>query len=30
MCLDGKLEFEEYIKGVFDKTSKTIGIICKL
>ena len=30
MCLDGKLDFEEQIKGVFDKTSKTIGLLCKL
>ena len=28
--LDGKLDFDEHIKGVFDKTSKSIGLICKL
>ena len=30
MLLDSKLDFDEYIKGVFDKTSKSIGLICKL
>ena len=28
--LDGKLDFDEHIKGVFDKTSKSIGLTCKL
>ena len=27
MFLDSKLEFDEHIKGVFDKTSKSIGLI---
>ena len=30
MFLDSKLDFDEHIKGVFDKTSKYIGLICKL
>ena len=30
MFLDSKLDFDEHIKGVFDKTSKSIGLICKL
>ena len=30
MFLDSKLDFDEYIKGVFDKTSKPIGLIRKL
>ena len=30
MFLDRKLNFDEHIKGVFDKTSKSIGVICKL
>ena len=30
MLLDSKLHFDEHIKGVFDKTSKSIGLICKL
>ena len=28
--LDSKLDFDEHIKGVFEKTSKSIGLICKL
>ena len=28
--LDSKLDFDEHIKGVFDKTSKPIGLIRKL
>ena len=28
--LDSKLDFDEHIKGVFDKTSKSIGLIRKL
>ena len=27
MFLDSKLDFDEHIKGVFDKTSKSIGLI---
>ena len=30
MVLDSKLNFEGHIKGVFDKTSKSIGLIRKL
>ena len=30
MFLDSKLDFEEHIKGVFGKTGKSIGLICKL
>ena len=30
MFLDSKLDFEEHMKGVFDKTSKSIGLIRKL
>ena len=30
MFTDSKLNFEEHIKGVFDKTSKSIGLIRKL
>ena len=30
MFLDSKLNFDEHIKGVFDKTSKAIGLIRKL
>ena len=30
MVLDSKLDFEEHIKGVFDKTSKSIGLTRKL
>ena len=30
MLLDSKLHFDEHMKGVFDKTSKSIGLICKL
>ena len=30
MLLDSKLHFDEHIKGVFDKTSKSIGLISKL
>ena len=30
MFLDSKLYLDEHIKGVFDKTSKSIGLICKL
>ena len=30
MLLDSKLDFDEHIKGVFDKTSKYIGLIRKL
>ena len=30
MLLDSKLDFDEPIKGVFDKTSKFIGVIRKL
>ena len=30
MFLDSKLDFDELIKGVFDKTSKSIGLIHKL
>ena len=30
MLLDSKLDFDEHIKGVFDKTSKSIGLIRKL
>ena len=30
MFLDSKLDFDEHIKGVFDKTSKSIGLIHKL
>ena len=29
MFLDSKLNFDEHIKGVFDKTSKFIGLIRK-
>ena len=28
--LDSKLDFDENIEGVFDKTSKSAGLICKL
>ena len=27
MFLDSKLDFDEHIKGVFDKTSKSVGLI---
>ena len=30
MFLDSKLDFDEHIKGIFEKTSKSIGLICKL
>ena len=30
MFLDSKLDFDEHIKGIFDKTSKSIGLIRKL
>ena len=30
MFLDSKLDFDEHIKGVFDKTSKSAGLLCKL
>ena len=30
MLLDSKLDFDEHIKGVFDKTSKSIGLIHKI
>ena len=30
MFVDSKFGFVEHIKGVFDKTSKSIGLICKL
>ena len=30
MLLDSKLDFDEHIKGVFDKTSKSICLILKL
>ena len=30
MFLDSKLDFDEHIKGVFDKTSKSTGLIRKL
>ena len=30
MFLDSKLDCDEHIKGVFDKTSKSIGLIHKL
>ena len=30
MFFDSKLDFEEHMKGVFDKTSKSIGLIRKL
>ena len=30
MFLDSKLDFDEHIKGVSEKTSKSIGLICKL
>ena len=30
MFLDSKLDFDEHIKGVFEKTSKSIGIIREL
>ena len=30
MFLDSKLDFDECIKGVFDRTSKSIGLIRKL
>ena len=30
MFLDSKLDFDEHIKGVFDNTSKSIGLIRKL
>ena len=30
MLLDSELDFDEHIKGVFDKTSKSIGLIRKL
>ena len=29
MFLDSKLDFDEHIKEVFDKTSKSIGLIQK-
>ena len=29
MFLDSKLDFDEHIKGVFDNTSKSIGLIRK-
>ena len=29
MFLDSKFDFDEHIKEVFDKTSKSIGLICK-
>ena len=30
MFLDSEVDFDEHIKGVFDKASKSIGLICKL
>ena len=27
MLLDSKVDFDEHIKGVFDKTSKSVGLI---
>ena len=30
MFLDSKFDFDEHIKGLFEKTSKSIGLICKL
>ena len=30
MFLDSKLDFDAHIKGVFDKTSKSIGLIRNL
>ena len=30
MILNSKLDFDEHIKGVFDKTSKSISLIHKL
>ena len=30
MFLDNKLDFHEHIKGVFDKTNKSISLIRKL
>ena len=30
MFLDGKLDFDEHFKGVFEKTSKSISLIRKL
>ena len=30
MFLDSKIDFDEHIKGVFDKTSKSIGVIRNL
>ena len=30
MFLDSKFDFDEHIKEVFDKTSKSIGLVCKL
>ena len=30
MSLDSKLDFKEHIKEMFDKTSKSIGLICNL
>ena len=30
MFVDSKLDFDEHIKGVFEKTSKSIGLIRKL
>ena len=30
MFLDSKLDFDEYVRGVFDKTSKSVGPIRKL
>ena len=30
MFLDSKLDLDEHIKGVFEKTSKSIGLIRKL
>ena len=30
MLLDYKLDFDKHIKGIFDKTSKSIGLLGKL
>ena len=30
MFLDIPLDFDEHIKGVFEKTGKSIGLVCKL
>ena len=30
MYLDSKLDFDEYCKGAFEKTNKSVGIIPKL